>query len=308
MQPIMAIVNPVSHHGKTAKVWPEYERYFRKHGIELEKRFTSYPGHAIELTRSVLAQGYHQIMAVGGDGTINEVANGLYRDNKLINEDSRLIVFSQGTGCDYIRTLGIDNHVESIVEIIKRNQVKYLDLGKVSYLNHDGIEEERFFVNLADTGIGAAVAKLVNESSKVLGGFLTYLLGVLRTLISYKNKKIRVIIDQEEKYFQYLNSVIIANGKYFGGGIKIAPEADPESDTFNIVLLKNFNKLQIIINLVRAYEGTHLKHRLVDSLTGKKIELQIEGNDISELELDGESVGTLPASFEILEKKLPLLV
>lgn len=308
MQPIMAIINPVSHHGKTAKVWPEYERYFRKHNIEFEKRFTEYPGHAIELTHKVIAMGYRRIMAVGGDGTINEVANGFFRGDELIDEDIRLIVFSQGTGCDYIRTLGIDNHVESIVDIVKRNQVRYLDLGKVSYLSHKGIEEERFFVNLADTGIGAAVAKLVNESSKVLGGFLTYLLGVLRTLISYKNKKIRVIIDGGEKYFQYLNSVIIANGQYFGGGIKIAPEADPESDTFNIVLLKNFNKLQIIVNLVRAYEGTHLKHRLVDSLTGKKIQLQIEGDEVSELEIDGESVGTLPASFEILEKKLPLLI
>ncbi len=307
-QKIMAIINPVSANGKTAKAWPVYEKYFLEQGIKIEKRFTEYQGHAIELTRSVVAEGYRKIMAVGGDGTINEVVNGIYKDGRLISDDIRLIIFSQGTGCDYIRSLGIGNKVEDIVNIINRNQLKLLDLGQVSYRNHQGIEEKRLFVNLADTGIGAATAKLVNESSKVLGGFLTFLLGILRTLFSHQNKKIRVLVDQEEKCNQYLNSVMIANGKYFGGGIQIAPEADLESGILNIVLLKNFNKLQIIVNLIRAYKGTHLSHPLVESINGKDILMQSEGDEISELELDGESVGTLPARFKILDNKLPVFV
>ncbi len=304
----MAIINPVSSNGKTAKVWPRYERYFQEQGIVLEKEITQYPGHATELTREVISRGYRKIMAVGGDGTINEVVNGLYKDNKILSDEIRLIVFSQGTGCDYIRSLGISNRVEDIVDIIHRKEVKLVDLGKVSFQNHQGIEEERFFANLADTGIGADTAKLVNESSKLLGGFLTFLLGILRTLFTHKNKKIRVIIDKEEKYNQYLNSVMIANGKFFGGGIQIAPEAELQSGSLNIVLLKNFNKLQIIINLIKAYKGTHLSHPLVDSITGKVILLQIKDGEISELELDGESVGILPAKFLLLENILPVYV
>ncbi len=304
----MAIINPVSSNGKTAKVWPEYERYFHEQGICLETVFTQYPGHAVELARSVIAKGYRKIMAVGGDGTINEVVNGLYKDNRLISDDIRLIIFSQGTGCDYIRSLGISNKVEDIVKMLNGNKVELLDLGQVFFQNHQGIEENRLFVNLADTGIGADTAKLVNDSSKRLGGFLTYLLGILRTLFTHKNKKIRVIIDQEERYNQYLNSVMVANGKYFGGGIQIAPEANLKNGSFNIVLLKNFNKLQIIVNLIKAYKGTHLSHPLVDSIVGNDILLQIEDGEISELELDGESVGTLPARFKILGNSLPVLV
>lgn len=303
----MAIINPVSSNGKTAKLWPEYERYFLEQGIELEKRFTQYPGHATELARNVVAEGYRKIMAVGGDGTINEIVNGLFQGGKLLSEEIKLIVFSQGTGCDYIRSLGIGNKVEDIVEIIKRGRINFLDIGHVTYLSHSGIEESRLFVNLADTGIGASTAKLVNESSKILGGFLTYLIGVFRTLVFYKNKKIKVIIDGKEEYNQYLNSVIIANGKFFGGGIQIAPEADLFSDDFNIVVLRNFKKLDIIMNLIKAYKGDHLNHSLVDSVKGKEIVLEYAGND-SELELDGESVGVLPVRFTIFQAKLPVMV
>ncbi|MFW5981796.1 MAG: diacylglycerol/lipid kinase family protein [Halanaerobiaceae bacterium] len=303
----MAIVNPVSANGKTAELWPRYEAYFKKQGINLEKRFTSYPGHAIELAMEYAEDGYDRIMAVGGDGTINEVVNGLYSsNNQLINEKSRLIVFSQGTGCDYIRTLGIGNNVEDIVDIIKRDKLSMLDLGQVAFINYRGVQEKRFFVNLSDTGIGAATAKLVNESSKRLGGLLTYLLGIIRTLIVYKNREMKISIDGELKYNQVLNSLIIANGKYFGGGIKIAPEAELDSGTFNIVALKNFSKIDIIANLIRAYKGTHLSHPRVESLEAS--EILIESAHSLDLEVDGESLGTVPARFKVHKALLPVLI
>lgn len=305
---IMAVVNPVSSNGKTGKRWPLYEEYFLTQGIKLEKVFTQYPGHAVELCRDAVKEGFRRIMAVGGDGTINEVVNGLYEGDKIIDDEIRLIVFSQGTGCDYIRTLGIGNQAEDIVEIIKRDKVLTLDLGRVDYLNYSGIHETRLFVNIADTGIGACTAKLVNDSSKVLGGFLSYLIGVFKALIIHKNKKIKVIIDGNEEYNYYLNSVMIANGKYFGGGVKIAPDAELMSGTFNIVILKNFKKLCIIKNLITAYQGTHLSHPLVDSLQGNEISLEMVESGNSELELDGESVGVLPASFKILKGKLPVMI
>lgn len=307
-QGIIAIINPVSANGRTGKVWPEYEEYFLKKGIKLEKRFTESPGHATELARTAIAKGYRKIMAVGGDGTINEIINGLFEGGDLLAQDIKLIIFSQGTGCDFIRTFGINNQVEDIVKIIKGNKVRKIDVGQVSYRNHSGNEENRLFLNVADTGIGASTVKLVNESSKFFGGFLTYLFGVFRTLLTYKNKEVRVIIDGQEEYNQYLNSVMIANGKYFGGGIKIAPEAELESGEFNIVVLKNLKKLDIVFNLVKAYDGTHLSHPLVDSLHGKEIYMELTGKGNSELELDGEFVGVLPARFTILKAKLPVLV
>lgn len=306
-QGIIAIVNPVSANGRTGKVWPKYEQVFHDEGIDLEVRFTEYPGHAIELARTALAEGYRRIMAVGGDGTTNEVINGLYREGDLLAKDIKLIIFSQGTGCDFIRSFGIGKEIEDIVNIIRRERVREVDVAEVCYRNYAGKNETRLFLNVADTGIGASTAKLVNESSKIYGGFLSYLIGVFRTLFSYKNKKTWVIIDGQEQYNQYLNSVIIANGKYFGGGVMIAPEAELDSGKLNIVVLKNFSKMGIIVNLAKAYKGSHLSHPLVDSLQAEEILLELEDEGSSELELDGELVGVLPATFRILKDKLPIL-
>lgn len=306
-QGIMAIVNPVSANGKTGKNWAEYEKHFREEGIELEVRFTQYPGHATELARKAVAEGYRKIMSVGGDGTTNEVINGLYRDGELLAEDIKLIIFSQGTGCDFIRSFGISKKIEDVVNIIRSEKIKKVDVCQASFKNHAGNSESRLFLNVADTGIGAVTAKLVNESSKIYGGFLSYLIGVFRALFTHKNKAIRVMIDGKEEYNQYLNSVIIANGKYFGGGVMIAPEAELDSGEFNIIILKDFSKFGIVFNLAKAYKGTHLNHPLVDSIKGREIYIELLDDGIYELELDGELVGRLPASFRILQDKLPIM-
>ena len=306
-QGIMAIVNPVSANGKTGKNWPRYAKYFQDEGIEMEVSFTEYPGHATELARKAVAEGYRKIMSVGGDGTTNEVVNGLYKDGKLLAEDIKLIIFSQGTGCDFIRTFGIGKNIEDIVNIIREEKMKKVDICQVSYRNYAGDIESRLFLNVADTGIGAVTAKLVNESSKIYGGFLSYLIGVFRVLFTYNNKAMRITIDGREEYNQYLNSVIIANGKYFGGGVMIAPEAELENGELNIIILKNFSKPGIVFNLAKAYKGTHLSHPLVDSIKGKEISIELLEDGSAELELDGELVGELPASFRIVKDKLPVM-
>ncbi|MFW5971971.1 MAG: diacylglycerol/lipid kinase family protein [Bacillota bacterium] len=305
---IAAIVNPVSANGKTALHWPSYEKFFRENNINMEVFLSRYAGDAVEISRQAVKNGYKKIMAVGGDGTVNEVINGFFQEDSLIDDDIKLIVFSQGTGCDFNRNFQFGRKPDDIVHIINSNNFRKIDIGHVKYINHSGVEEERYFVNLSDTGIGAATARLVNQSSKVFGGFITYLLGVFRILISYKNREIKVVIDGEEKYRQLINSVIIANGKYFGGGIKIAPRAELDNGFFNIVVLKNFSKIGIVLNLVKAYKGTHISHKLVESIKGKEIAISVVDGGISELEIDGESVGILPARFKILKSKLSIMV
>ncbi|MEJ6952321.1 diacylglycerol/lipid kinase family protein [Natronospora cellulosivora (SeqCode)] len=303
---IMAVVNPVSSGGKTAKNWPQYIKYFQEEGLSIDSSYTSYPGHGVKLAREAVEKGYHYIMAVGGDGTINEVVNGLFKDNKLINEKIKLLIFAQGTGSDFIRTLGLKKGPEEIVKVMGRENIKSIDIGQVTYKSYDGNKESRYFINMADTGIGAATAKLVNESSKIFGGFLTYLWGIIRTLIVYRNRKVKVKVDGKLKYQEKLNSLIIANGKYFGGGIMIAPEAELDNGSLNILALKNLSKIDIIFNLIRAYKGTHLSHPLLESIKG--LELSIDSDYPLDLEIDGESVGTVPASFQLLESSLSVLV
>lgn len=303
---IFAIVNPVSNNGKTARIWPRYEKYFVKRGVELVSWYTEKSGHGIELARDAAQKGYHQIMAVGGDGTVNEVVNGLFQDDRLIDEMIGLIVFAQGTGSDYIKTLGIGNKLDDILNIIKQGKKRFVDIGKMIYTDDHSGQETRYFVNVADVGIGGTTARVVNNSSKLFGGFLSYLFGVLRTIFSYRNKYLIIKIDDQLVYNEVLNSVMVANGKFFGGGIKIAPMADPENGFFNIIVLRDLNKLEIVLNLIKAYQGTHLSHPKVDSLFGKEICLKGDKNLI--MELDGEVIGKLPATFTILKNKLPIVV
>lgn len=303
---ILTIVNPNSANGKTGKIWPVFEKEFYQQGLSLDIYYTEGPDHATELARNGIFNGYNTVMAVGGDGTTNEVVNGLFIQHKLINPDLNLIIFSQGTGSDYIRTLGLKKSIEDVLDVINNGERKYFDLGFVTYVSNNGNKEERYFVNLADVGIGGETIQLVNRSSKVLGGFLTYLLGAFRTILKYKNKKIILIIDGKEIFNKEINSVMIGNGKYFGGGIKIAPDAVPDDGLFNIVILGDLSRSEIIINLVKAYKGTHISHPKVSVLSGKKVVLV--SNDPGVMELDGETIGKLPTTFSILHQKLPILV
>lgn len=154
--------------------------------------------------------------------------------------------------------------------------------------------------------MGAEVAKTNNQSKKRLNGSLTYLFSIFKTLFSYQNQEVKIKADQKVIYKGRLNSAIIANGNYFGGGIKIAPEADLFGDKLNLVLLKNLSKTAIILNLIKAYQGKHLKHPLVESHLVE--EIIITSNENLELELDGESVGTTNVKFKIIDQKIPIII
>ncbi|MFW6034779.1 MAG: diacylglycerol/lipid kinase family protein [Halothermotrichaceae bacterium] len=303
---IFAIVNPVSASGRTAKLWPHYQEQFDMEKINIASVYTDYPGHAAELVRQAITEGYIRIMAVGGDGTVNEVVNGFVENDKLVSPAVELIVFSQGTGCDFIKSLGIKRGFAEIVSIIKKGSKKYFDLGCVTYISFHGKKRNRYFVNLADVGIGAETVQLVNNSTKIFGGFLTYLTGALRTILKYNNKNIRLKVDGEELMNKKINSVMVANGRFFGGGIKIAPFASPENGVFDIVILGDLSKREIVYNLARAYKGKHVSHPKVDIIKGRKIEVESSTKMI--VEVDGEIIGYLPGSFQIIKSKLPVLV
>lgn len=245
-------------------------------------------------------------MAVGGDGTVNEVINGLIENDKLLNPDLNLIVFSQGTGSDLIRSLNISSKVEELVNIIKRNRSRKIDLIKVGYINNENDNKHRYFINAADCGLGAEVAARVNKSNKLSDGSLTYLTAVFSALFKYSNRNVQIKADGKMIYDGQLNTAVIANGKYFGGGIKVAPEAELNSGKMNVVLLKDFSRIGIILNLIKGYRGSHLKHPKVESFTAKKLEIYSEPK--MNLEVDGENIAETPVYFSILKDKLSVMV
>ncbi len=303
---IFTVVNPVSDGGKTGKIWPGYFEKFVERGIELTVKETKYSGHAVELVREALESGFTRIMTVGGDGTVNEAVNGMFRQGELVNPDTELIIFSRGTGSDFVRSLGISGSFEDIVQLIRRGKRTFFDLGLVTYVTQSGTEEKRYFINVADAGMGGATIYNLKNSSADLGGVMTYLYTALKTLATYHNKAFTLKVDGREVLNRCLNSIMVANGEYFGGGMKITPGADLQDGEFNILIIGDLNKLEVLINLYKTYRGTHLSHPGVEMIKGKKVEI----NSIQEtwLEIDGELVGNLPAVFEIITNRLPVLI
>ncbi len=303
---ILAIVNPCSSNGNTGKEWPAFEKMIKEAGLEFESQLTEYPGHATEIARHALKNAYEIIVSVGGDGTMNEVLNGFFENDQPINKNASLSVFSRGTGCDFARTMAIDNSVEAIIEILKNKKRRYLDIGKCRFLEYSGEQVDRYFLNVSDVGIGGETTYRVNRNSKALKGFLSFLIGTISTIAVYKNKKLHIVIDDKTFINKTLNTVVIANGKYFGGGMQIAPDAKIDDGLFDIIVLGNFSKSELIMNFPKIYKGSHIGHPKVERYRGKKI--VIKSTDRVLIELDGEQPGTLNAEYHIIPKAISVLV
>ncbi|MEA4849028.1 MAG: diacylglycerol kinase family protein [Clostridiaceae bacterium] len=306
MEKIYVIVNPVSANGKTAREWPQFRKVLTDSGYEFEAALTEYPGHAVELSRKALKLGYRTIMSVGGDGTMNEVVNGFFEGGRLIDENSRLVVFSRGTGCDFIRTLGIDKGIEALLDILDRDREKQIDVGCVSFTGRSGKRVSRYFLNIADIGIGAETANRVNKHSKRLSGFLSFMFGAVSAMLTYKNRDFKVVIDDEIALCERINSVIVANGKYFGGGMMVAPDAVIDDGIFDIIIFGDLSKPDIIKSFPQIYKGGHMSHPKLKHYRGSKVKAASGGKSL--IEVDGEIPGRDDAVFELMPKALKILI
>jgi YegS/Rv2252/BmrU family lipid kinase len=302
---IMAVINPVSAGGKTAAVWPNMSKHFKKEINNLTEKYTKEPGDAVRIAREAVELNYDYLLAVGGDGTVNEIINGMLMV-KAQNINTKLIIYAQGTGSDLNRSLRLPNKIDKFISLIKRERIKKIRVVEAQFLNLEKQKEKRYFFNVADCGMGAEVAKKLNKNKKITSGSLNYILRIFQVLFNYQNKEVKIEADNKLIYQGKINTAVIAHGNYFGGGIKVAPEADLYSDKLNLILLKNFSRLGIVLNLIKGYKGKHLSHPLVDSYQAKKITIMTK--ESVELELDGESVGSCGASFKISDREISVLV
>lgn len=302
---VFAVVNPVSANGSTGKEWPNFEKVIRQSGVDIDYKYTEYPMHAKSLAQEALKAGFEIILSVGGDGTMNEVLNGFFYEGELINENASLAIFSRGTGCDTIRTLGIGKDVDSIIEVLKNEKTQSLDVGLAEFVEYGGSKTQRYFLNVSDVGIGGETTYRVNNNSKALKGFLSFLVGAFATMISYQNKDFEITID-DVTINERLNSIIVANGKFFGGGMKIAPMADMNDGYFDIIVIGNISKFDFIINFPKIYKGEHMSHPKLRHYKGRKI--RVNARQKALIEVDGEQPGVIEAKFDILPNKIKVLI
>jgi len=236
---------------------------------------------------------------VGGDGTVNEVVNGLEEGN-----GAELALIPRGTGTDFARTFGIPSRLEDAVRVALGGRTRAIDLGLATYRSWEGREERAYFANIASVGMSGAVAKRVNESSPGWAR-VSYLLATLAVFARWQNCDVRVSVDGESRGGR-MHDVIVANCRYFAGGMMICPEAEPDDGLFDCLLIGDVTKADLVRALPKIYRGTHLPHPKAELLRGALV--GVEADDPLPVELDGEQPGTTPVRFEVVPGALRLRV
>jgi len=299
------IVNPIAEAGAVGKRWPLIREFLLAQGASFDAVLTEGIGHATELAQLALEEGHETIVVVGGDGTLNEVVNGLFFEGRIPPNVS-IGVIPGGTGADFVRTLGISHDYEEACRCLLEGETRPIDIGEIVCVR-EGKEVRRYFINVAGLGFDGEVAERVNRYAwKWLGGTIPYLTGLLVTLITYKNKSIEISFDGEEMRGK-ATSVIACNCRYFGGGMKIAPNASPDDGFFDLVVIGDLGKMEFLANVPKVYKGTHLTHPKVYEYRGIK-EVRVESKERMLLQADGELIGESPASFRIIHRALRVIV
>jgi len=296
------IVNPAAGAGKTARKWPQIMVLLKSLGLDFEHDVTEAPGHAMELAKSAVGKGCEVVVSVGGDGTIHEIVNGLYEAGGSSNVAVGIV--NTGTGADYIRTIGVPRRYKDACKCLLSPNRRSVDLGVVEYTKN-GQRMKRLFVNFAGIGFDAEVVRATTEKFKALGDMPSYLMGLFSTLMSYENRDVSITVDGEHGE-RRVCTVMLNNGRYAGGGMMPAPNADPGDGFFDVVIINDMTKPDLIMSLPRIYRGTHLTHPKVTLLRAREVE--IKPTLTSAVQADGELLGEAPARFSVLPGALNVII
>lgn len=281
---------------------PELERRIRAGKLAYRIVETEGPGHATALARESLRGEERFVVAVGGDGTINEVVNGMIDRDRLIREDAILGVVSAGSGADFVRTFGMPNQVTGAVRHLLGEQTYAIDVGKVTY-REEGRAVTRYFANIAEAGFGGQVVRRAERLPRFLGRG-RYFLGFWLSIGGYRPGEVRVTAGNRA-FEGRANNVVVANAQFFGGGMRISPRSYP-SDGLLDVQVSVGPKSEAFTLLPKIYRGDHLPHPNIREMRGATV--TVEGDRPLPVEADGEVLGTTPATFEVLHELLPLKV
>jgi YegS/Rv2252/BmrU family lipid kinase len=304
------IVNPKSQGGRLGARWPEIAETLTR-AFPYDVVHTAGRGDATKLAREALEKGAERIVAIGGDGTINEVTNGFFVDGKPIAPEASLAIIPFGTGGDFRRTVGLPTDAAAAAQVIAANHRRKIDIGKLQLTDHDGKPALRMFINIASFGISGLLDRMINEGGKKLGR-IGYLTTGLRATISYKNQRVQLVFDGklDERVDVTIYNVAVANGKFYGGGMKIAPDAELDDGSFDVTVVGDLSFMQLATGFARkVYTGAHLKTKGISVRRAKIIDAEpVDPNEKVEFDVDGEHLGRLPARFELLPQALWLVV
>ena len=301
-------MNPQAGNGRTAKIWLNVELALKQSIGSFKAIQTNCRGEAKYLTRQELENGASRIVAVGGDGHLNEVLNGFIENDLPVSRDAAISFLMTGTGCDFQRSLGITTDWQLAVDDLKQAKVRQIDVGKVTFTKSDNTKQVRYFDNIASFGLSGAVDRFIENSRPpaFLKGTPLFLWATIKTVLTHPNQFVKFQIDDGPEQQIKTRLGLLANGRYFGGAMLAAPEAELNNGMLDLLMLKEISLCKFIWHLPKIYNGTHLKIPEIFYKKVRKFTASSEEQVI--LDIDGESPGYLEATFEVLPGILKLIV
>ncbi len=305
----LVVVNPHAGSKKCQRDWPDIRKHLEKADFNMQCIFTEHQFHAIELVKQYVEEdGFTKILVVGGDGTLNETVNGIFKQQRFKTNDITIGVITVGTGNDWGRMYKMPESYKKQVKLLKNGYTILQDVGEVEY-RHAVDEVKRYFINIAGMGYDALVAKKTNlMKQKGKGGALAYLINLISGLFQYKNTHLQIVSDGKQLFSGKVFSISIGICKYNGGGMMQLPNAIPDDGLFDITVIRKTTKYRIVTNIKNLYDGSFVNMPEVEQYRGEKISITSKPPQKLYLETDGESLGHSPLDFKVIPKAIRLVV
>jgi diacylglycerol kinase (ATP) len=300
---VVFLVNPASANGATGRRWPEIERRAAAAGLSGETLMSERPGHIAELAAQAVQSGVRLLVAVGGDGTVNEAVNGLLGGGAP--DGAELAVIPRGTGRDFARSFGVPRNVDGAIAVARDGTARTVDVGRARFSRWDGSPAESYFANFGGAGISGAIARRANASSKALGGRVSFIWATVAVFARWRSAEITVTIDGEERAGRMFE-VLVQNGEFTAGGMWVTPGAAPDDGLFDVLLIGDITKPDFARTFPKVYRGSHLGHPKIDRVSGRRV--AVDSPSRLPIALDGEQPGTTPVEFEVVPQALRVRV
>ena len=306
MKPFL-IVNPRAANGTTGRHFDDISAAVRAAVGEHGHAFTERPMHASELARRALREGADLVIAVGGDGTMNEVVNGFFEapghgdPPRPVRPGAALGILPRGTGGDLRRTVGLEGDLRACAPRLTGER-RPIDVGRIDFVDGKGQPTARYFINVAEAGVGSDVVRIANSSSKLLGGKLTFALASLRALAGWRDVPVRWSLDGGPFQEGSVTTFAVANGRCFGGGMVVAPGALLDDGVFHVTIWSGYSLSDFVLRSAAMYDGSHVKLKGTRTATARSVRLEpLPGaRGPLDIEADGELIGRLPATFTVV--------